>query len=289
MEDIKPLRRSVLLALGGGLWASPLLASSNTIEIAPKDVGLKGRLVQGGYVMGHSSPDDILVVDGKKLGPISPSGAFFIGFDRDSAANCVIELVSKKSIRRLTLRIAPSVYDVQRVDGLPPQTVTPTNPKILARIKKESALKSAAFRSRTLGDGFIAGFSQPLSAYRISGGFGNQRVLNGVPKSPHYGMDMAAPIGTPILAPADGLVSLAEPDFFYEGGLSFIDHGQGLIAMYLHQNKLFIKTGDTVKKGQIIGQVGKKGRATGSHLCWRLKWNGRYLDPGLLAKPAITL
>jgi len=289
MEDFKPLRRTVLMVMGGALCAPPIAAFSKTTEITPKDVALKGRLIQGGYAMGLADPEDQLIVDGKRLGAISTSGAFFIGFDRDNPPISVIELVGSKEIRRLSLKIAPSIYNIQRVDGLPPQTVTPTDPNIVARIKKESAMKAAAFGSRSTGDGFFAGFAQPLSSFRISGAFGNQRILNGIPKSPHYGLDMAAPIGTPILSPADGFVSLAGPDFFYEGGLSFIDHGQGLIAMYLHQDKLFIKTGDYVKKGQIIGHVGKKGRATGPHLCWRLKWNGRYLDPSLLAKPALVL
>jgi len=289
MEDPKPIRRGVLFGIGGALSASPLLASANITDIIPKTVSLKGRLVQGGYAMGMTDPKDQLIVDGKNLGQVSPSGAFFVGFDRDSPAQCLVELLGASGMKRLRLNIAPTTYNIQRVDGLPPQTVTPTDPKILKRIKLESSMKAAAFASRSQGDGFWAGFSSPLAQFRISGAFGNQRVLNGVPKSPHYGQDMAAPIGTPILAPADGLVRLAEPDFFYEGGLSFIDHGQGLIAMYLHQNKLFIKASDQVKKGQIIGHVGKKGRATGPHLCWRLKWNGRYLDPGLLAKPPIAL
>jgi len=115
----------------------------------------------------------------------------------------------------------------------------------------------------------------------VSGTWGNQRVLNGVPASPHFGYDIAVPAGTPIRAPAEGVVTLAQPDMHYEGGLVFIDHGQGLITMYLHMSRLDVGVGDTVEQGQIIGAVGSSGRATGPHLCWRMKWRERQLDPSV--------
>jgi murein DD-endopeptidase MepM/ murein hydrolase activator NlpD len=121
----------------------------------------------------------------------------------------------------------------------------------------------------------------------MSGAWGNQRVLNGVPATPHMGFDIAAPAGTPIKAPASGTVSLAESDLHYEGGLVFIDHGQGLISMYLHMSRVDVKPGDVVVQGQTIGAVGAKGRATGPHLCWRMKWRDRYLNPAIV--PAMAL
>lgn len=123
----------------------------------------------------------------------------------------------------------------------------------------------------------------PLAKWRLSARFGGQRILNGEPKRPHYGCDLAAPTGTTITAPAAGRVILAEPNMHFEGGLTMIDHGQGLISYYLHQSRLDVATGQDVTRGQAIGAVGATGRATGPHLCWRLKWRDRNLDALLLA------
>lgn len=245
---------------------------------------LKGRFVQSGYCVGQAAPKAELWVDGALRGYTSDAGWFYTGFDRDAGTTCTIEVRSPAGKQTAVLKIAAMTYDVQRVDGLPPQTVTPTDPDVLARIARDTALKNVAFASHTAGDAFKGGFIYPLTKYVVSGHFGNQRVLNGVPKSPHMGFDMAAPTGTPIRAPQAGLVVLAEPDMFFEGGLTLIDHGQGLISMYLHQSKLSVKKGDTVVQGQNIGQVGAKGRATGPHLCWRLKWLDRHMDPSLMVR-----
>ena len=243
---------------------------------------LKGRFVQSGFCVGQAAPKAELWVDGTMRGYTSDSGWFYTGFDRDAGATCTIEVRGPQGRQTATLNIAAMTYDVQHVDGLPPQTVTPTDPDVLARIARDTALKNAAFTSHATGDAFKGGFIYPLTKFVVSGHFGNQRVLNGVPKSPHMGFDMAAPTGTPIRAPQQGLVVLAEPDMFFEGGLTLIDHGQGLISMYLHQSLVGVKKGDTVNQGQLIGQVGAKGRATGPHLCWRLKWLDRHMDPSLM-------
>ncbi len=121
-----------------------------------------------------------------------------------------------------------------------------------------------------------------MRGFRLAARFGGQRVLNGEPKRPHYGDDLAAPIGTPVSAPADGVVSFAETGLHYEGGLIMIDHGQGLVSCYLHLSRVGAVRGQAVRRGDVIGAVGKEGRATGPHLCWRLKWRGRNLDPMLL-------
>lgn len=122
----------------------------------------------------------------------------------------------------------------------------------------------------------------PLKTWRLSARFGGQRILNGLPQTPHFGSDLAAPSGSPIMAPADGVVALSNPAMHFEGGLTMIDHGQGLIAVYLHQSRLDVRAGDVVKQGQVIGAVGMTGRATGPHLCWRMRWRGRNLDPMLM-------
>lgn len=122
----------------------------------------------------------------------------------------------------------------------------------------------------------------PLESWRLSARFGGQRILNGVPNRPHYGSDLAAPQGSIIRAPGDGLVTLAEPGMHFEGGLTMIDHGQGLTTFYLHQSRIDVTAGQSVTRGQPIGAVGMTGRATGPHLCWRMRWRGRNLDPMLL-------
>lgn len=244
--------------------------------------GLKGRFVQSGYSVGRATPGGALWVDGILRGPVDKTGAFYVGFDRDAPASSIIEVRNGDTTLTTTLAIAPTTYDIQHVDGLPQNTVTPTDPALLERIKREVVLKNDAFASRLDADYFRGGFHWPLEHFVVSGHFGNQRILNGTPASPHMGFDMAAPTGTPIHAPQKGLVVLSETDLFYEGGLLLIDHGQGLISMYLHQSKVIARKGDTVETGQVIGEVGAKGRATGPHLCWRLKWTDRHMDPSLM-------
>ncbi len=247
---------------------------------------MSGRFVQSGYAIGQGAPRAELWVDGKLQGLTSDSGWFYIGFDRDAPTACQVVVKSATDSETAELAIAPTAYDVQRVDGLPQDTVTPSNPALLERIKAEAALKAEAFASRADLDAFKGGFVYPLDRFIVSGHFGNQRILNGTPSSPHMGFDMAAPTGTPIHAPQAGLVVLAEPDLFYEGGLILIDHGQGLISMYLHQSRIIARKGDMVAQGQVIGEVGAKGRATGPHLCWRLKWGDRHMDPSQMVVQA---
>ena len=207
-------------------------------------------------------------------------GLFVVGFDHSAPPQAQLRVIapSGKFIDR-NLDIAPRTYDQTVVNGLPQETVTPP-PELQARIKAESARKAVGFASVAQGEGFTQTFIWPVAG-RISSRWGAQRVLNGVLGRPHYGVDIAAPEGSMGVAPADGVVALAETDLFYEGGLLMIDHGQGLITLYLHLSKLDVALGQSVKQGQTIGRVGKKGRATGSHLCWRMKWRGQNLDPSL--------
>ncbi len=284
MEKPEGLNRRHLLTLAGGLCVAGTLPARADAPGLPFD--LTGQFVQSGYGIGRATPLAELWVDGKLQGLTSNSGWFYVGFDRDSGPSCQITVKTSTGEDSAVLAIASTAYDIQRVDGLPQDTVTPTAPALLERIKREAELKAAAFASRTDADAFKGGFAYPLDNFRVSGHFGNQRVLNGTPASPHMGFDMAAPTGTPIHAPQDGLVVLAESDLFYEGGLILIDHGQGLISMYLHQSEVIAQKGQTVAKGQLIGKVGAKGRATGPHLCWRLKWGNRHMDPSLMVTQA---
>lgn len=281
-------RRALLLGAGALSFAPSAWAA-----VARTDPGLSltGRYVQGGFAMGRTWPRAIIFVDGEALTTASATGLFIVGFDRDAPASVRIEALSGTRRQGLTLSIAPGDFPISRIDGLPPQTVTPTAPEVLARIQREAAVKAEGFASRVDGDDFNGGFITPLETWRVSSRWGAQRILNGTPARPHYGVDLAAPAGSVIRAPADGLVALAEPDLHFEGGLTLIDHGQGLITAYLHQSRLDVRPGERVTQGQAIGRVGASGRATGPHLCWRMKWRDRNLDPSLLvgvAAPPLT-
>lgn len=242
---------------------------------------LNGQSRQGGFALGRTTGEAPVFVDGVELAQASANGLFVVGFDRDASPTTTIKVGLGQSVSR-TLDIAPGTFPSSRIDGLPPATVEPSDPDLLARIQRELAAKTAAFASCADTEYFADGFVWPLETYRVSSLWGAQRILNGTPARPHYGIDLAAPQGTPIHAPAPGLVVFAEPDMHFEGGLVLIDHGQGLITAYLHQSRIDVTPGQRLARGDAIGLVGMKGRATGPHLCWRMKWRDRNLDPSLM-------
>jgi murein DD-endopeptidase MepM/ murein hydrolase activator NlpD len=268
-------RRGALWALTAGLLAGPARAGGPELE-------LSGQLVQGGFAIGRTAPRAEIRVDGSGVGQASGSGLFVIGFDRDAPDTVQVEARTADGAASRTLDIGKGHFDIQRIDGLPEEQVTPSDPALLARIARETARKNVGFASRADLDAFKDGFILPVQGARLSARFGGQRILNGEPKRPHYGDDLAAPVGTPVLAPAAGVVSFAESGLHYEGGLIMIDHGQGLLSLYLHLSRIDVAVGRQVVQGQTIGAVGKEGRATGPHLCWRAWWRGRHLDPMLL-------
>jgi hypothetical protein len=241
-----------------------------------------GAFTQGGVALCRTVPNAEILVDGAASGESDAEGWVVIGFTREHGARVQVQARAGGESVVQNYDIAPRQFDIQRIDGLPPQTVNPTDPAVLERIARESALKQIAFRSTANIEGFLDGFIRPVEGGVVSGTWGNQRILNGEPRDPHFGYDIAVPTGTPIRAPAAGIVTLAQPDMHFEGGLVFIDHGQGLITMYLHMSRLDVREGDTVEQGQIIGAVGSSGRATGPHLCWRMKLrNTQNLDPSI--------
>ena len=261
--------------------AVPAAAPAAPAEPAPRAaLACEGALTQGGVALCRTTPGAEIFIEGEAAGQADANGWAVIGFTRESPSSLRVEARHDGRADEITLAIGDREFDVQRVDGLPQQTVTPTEPEVLARIQREAALKNSAFASLAPVEGFLDRFILPVNGI-VSGHWGNQRILNGVPSSPHFGYDIAAPEGTPIVAPAGGVVVLAEPDMHYEGGLVFIDHGQGLISMYLHMSRVDVHVGDTVAQGQTLGAVGARGRATGPHLCWRLRWRGRQLDPSI--------
>ncbi|HFB55288.1 MAG TPA: M23 family metallopeptidase [Hellea balneolensis] len=240
-----------------------------------------GVRAQGGAVLCQTRPNAHVTIDGIST-QADDQGRVIIGFDRDEKSDVTLHVTSDEGKGQLSLKIAPREYNVQRIDGLPPSQVSNYSKAQLAHIRRSSARKKQGFSSREQTMWLKDGFDYPLKDFVKTSPFGAQRILNGVPKSPHYGVDIAAPVGTPIYAPADGTVSLADDDLYFEGAMVLLDHGQGLISMYLHMSAIDVKPGQVVKRGEKLGEVGARGRATGPHLCWRLKWRNRHLDPELL-------
>jgi len=270
-------RRSVVIGSGALLAAGSAQAQDDGLT-------LTGRFVQGGHALGRTWPRALIFVDGESLTAASADGVFIVGFDREAAGSVQIEARLGDRAARRTLDIAPGQFLSTSVNGLPPSTVEPSDPELLARIQREIVIKTEGFASRIDADHFRDGFDWPLEGFRVTSRWGSQRVLNGTPARPHYGIDLAAPQGTVIRAPAAGRVTLAQPGLHFEGGLVLIDHGQGLITAYLHQSRIDVVAGQDLGRGEPVGRVGMTGRATGPHLCWRMKWRDRNLDPSLLVK-----
>lgn len=250
----------------------------------PTPISCEGMIQQGGLVICKTEPNAKVKIarseDDFYYETANDRGILFIGFDRDEVSNFV-----EYAGDRIQFNFEERSYDISRIDGLPKNMVSEYTEEELKRIRRASALKKEGFASRVEEIGFMDGFILPIQEkYIKTTNFGAQRILNGDPKRPHYGVDLAAPKGTPIVAPADGIVSLASEDMYFEGSLIMIDHGQGLISYYLHNEDVFVENGQAVKQGEKIATVGSKGRSTGPHLCWRLKWRNRNLDPELMTQ-----
>ena len=271
-------RRGVISGL---VFATAAAAAGRASAGAP-GLAVSGRFEQGGFLFGLTSPRAQIAVNGETVGRASKAGYFVVGFDRDAPPDAAITVSNTAGSSTHNAVIKPGNFDVQRISGLNENLVSPSDPRLLARIKAEGQRKAVGFASDLDADDFRVGFIMPVQGARLAARFGGQRILNGEPKRPHYGCDLACPVGTPIRAPAGGVVTFAETGLHFEGGLTMIDHGQGLISMYLHQSRIDVKAGQGVSQGQIIGAVGKEGRATGPHLCWRMRWRGRNLDATLM-------
>jgi hypothetical protein len=240
----------------------------------------QGPLVQGGLLIGHAPPGSEVSFDGTPLA-VSQNGQFLFGFGRghDQASELLVTLPDGESWRQ-TLKPESRDFDIQRIDGLPDNMVTPPA-ETLARIRREAELARAVRANPSDRTDWAEGFIWPLSG-RISGVYGSQRILNGQPRAPHWGLDIAAPTGTLVRAPAGGEVRLIHPDMYFSGGTIFLDHGHGLISSFLHLSEILVERGQVVEQGEVIGQVGATGRATGPHLDWRISWHDVRVDPQLL-------
>ena len=233
----------------------------------------KGDFIQGSFILGKTDPGSAVFIDKKKV-KVTSDGYFAFGLGRDRKNDVVITINEKKIIKKVFKR----EYKIQRIDGLEEKKVTPPE-EVYERIKKENKWIGEARAINSNLTFFKNKFINPLENAIVTGLYGSQRILNGKPKWPHYGIDFAAKEGTEIKAMLDGVVTLAESDLFYTGGTLIFDHGHGISTLYMHMKTLKVKKGQKVKQGDIIGTVGSTGRSTGAHLDIRLNWFQTRLDP----------
>jgi murein DD-endopeptidase MepM/ murein hydrolase activator NlpD len=253
------------------LW-SPLAPAS--------PLTLQGEPVQGALLVAHAPPDHTVTVDGEAVLRAS-DGSFLIGFARDDEAPRAVVVTAPGGERHeQTLTPADREFDIQRIDGLPPAMVTP-DPEVMERIRNEAEMTRAARERRDDRTDFLDGFIWPMTG-PITGVYGSQRILNGEPRNPHWGIDIAAPTGTPVMAPAGGIVTLVHDDMYFSGGTLLLDHGLGLTSAFLHLHRILVEEGQRVEQGDVIAEVGATGRVTGPHLDWRMNLGPVRVDPGLL-------
>ena len=243
------------------------------------ELAFRTSMEQGALVVGKTHPGAKVTIDGDPI-RVSPSGTFAFGFAyNQTKPSRVVARLPDGTRKVRDVEPKARTYQVQHINGLPQKEVTPP-PEILARIHREAHMIYEVRKVNSPHAWYADGMDWPVAGI-ISSVYGSQRIDNGTPMAPHLGVDIAAPTGTPIHAPADAIVTLAEPDFYLDGGLTLLDHGQGVSTCYVHQSKLMVAKGERVKRGQAIGLIGQTGRATGPNLHWGLNWFQVKLDPSL--------
>ena len=240
-------------------------------------VEFKGKFEQGSFILGKTDPGSKVSIDSRKV-KVSKDGFFAFGLGRERKNNVLIKIVKNKKIEILEKKILKRDYKIQRIDGLPEKKVTPPK-EVYERIKKENKIIGVARSIESDLTFFKDRFINPLDKAIVTGVYGSQRILNGKPKWPHYGIDFAAKEGTEIKAMLNGTATMVEPDLFYTGGTLIFDHGHGVSTLYMHLKDIHVQKGEKVKQGDIIGTVGSTGRSTGPHLDIRLNWFDVRLDP----------
>ncbi len=215
---------------------------------------------------------------------ISPEGRFVFGLGRDAKSPATITVTLKNGQQQLLeFPVKQREYRIQRIEGVPQRTVNPPAEE-MERINRESGLTRKARAVDSGREDFLQPFSWPLLG-PITGVYGSQRVYNGEPRRPHFGVDVAQPTGTPVVAPNSGVVTLAYDNMFFSGGTLIIDHGHGVSSTFIHLSKIHVQEGDEVAKGDLVADVGATGRVTGPHLDWRINWFGTPIDPQLVVGP----
>lgn len=264
------LKKSILVALTA--------FSVNTFA----QIHLSGELTQGSLVVGKAEPGSVVTLNEQQL-KVSEQGDYTFGFGRDDETEYVLTVKEANGVEHSqTLKPSKREYKIQRIEGIKKSIMSP-NPEAIKRAKLDSQQVGQARSISSDLTAFAGGFIKPIDGV-VTGVYGSQRVYNGVPKRPHFGIDYAGNKGDPVKAPADGTVVLWVPDMFYSGGTMIIDHGHGISSTFLHLSASHVKTGDTVKQGDVVAAVGSTGRSTGPHLDWRINWHGVRLDPALALK-----
>ena len=245
-------------------------------------VEFKGKFIQGHFILGKTEPGSNIYIDKKKV-KVSEDGFFAFGIGKDRKFDITITKNINGNNKKIIKKIQKRKYNIQRIDGLPEKKVTPPE-EFYARIEKDNQLIGKAREIDSNLTFFKEKFIVPVDNAIITGVYGSQRILNGIPKWPHYGLDFAKKKGSPVKAMNNGIVTLSESDLYYTGGTIIFDHGHGISTLYMHMDKIFVKVGDHIKKGDVVGTVGATGRATGPHLDIRLNWYGVRLDPASIIK-----
>jgi len=236
-----------------------------------------GKFEQGSFILGKTKPGSKVKIDNRNI-RVTEEGYFAFGLDRDRKNDVVIKIKKKEHLETIQKKVFKREYKIQRIDGLPQKQVTPP-PEVYERIKKDNKLIGKARSLDTPYKFFKNKFINPVDKFVITGVYGSQRILNGKPRRPHYGIDFHAPEGTPVKAMMDGEVTLAETDMYFTGGTIIFDHGHGVSTLFMHMKDINVNVGQKIKQGEIVGTLGKSGRATGPHLDVRLNWFDVKLDP----------
>ncbi len=265
---------------------SPVFLGLAFAAMAADEVPLSfsGEFLQGGLITGHTDPGASVLVDGRPT-RVSADGRFLVGVGRDDIGPVEVTVVADGRRRSESHPVRTREYPIQRIDGLPEKKVTPP-PDVLERIRQEATMARDARSRDDPRTDFLGGFIWPLEG-PVTGVYGSQRILNGEPRRPHFGVDVAAPTGTPVVAPADAVVTLVHPDMYYSGGTLIMDHGHGLSSTFIHLSRILVREGQRVRQGEVVAEVGATGRATGPHLDWRLNLFDIRLDPELVAPPRL--
>ena len=259
-----------------------LICSSLLLASSAQALELCGNLAQGELIQGKSEGSEHVFLNDKEL-TVLPDGSFLFAFSRDEKPQQTLQIATEENIESYPLEVKATPWDIQKINGVPPRKVEPTD-QDNRKIDKEREDLKTALSYNIKQPYWQKGFIMPVNKGRTSGNFGGQRIMNGKPKSPHQGLDLAAPEGSPVFASSDGIVTLSDGEYFYTGNVIVINHGQNLSTIYAHMKTRTVKKGDIVKQGDIIGHVGQTGRATGPHLHWGASINGTRFQPLSLLK-----
>ena len=240
------------------------------------NVVLNGKFTQGALLRGQAPAGAKVTLNGETV-QTNKDGKFVVGFEREAPLQqmLVVKLDNGQKWQR-DITLEKREYNIQRIDGLEQKMVSPPA-EVTARIKQDNINVANARSGNTDLDALFTRFEWPAKGV-ISGVYGSQRILNGVPKWPHYGLDIANETGTPVYAPVDGVVTMAN-DLYYSGNTLILDHGMRVFSTFLHMDTITVEVGETVKQGEQIGTIGSTGRSTGPHLDWRINLGNTRLDP----------